>query len=155
MLCRRKNKNIDLSSGAFRSCGGNVCGGWRFFYSDCDPRDATCVGRTGAWLPVASVCSLGLYGPVKESTAYVPPEASSSSSSSDVVAYLMTEESDFLTTEGSKRIVAQGDLPVRALSEAPSSSEASSANFGTDSESKKNSLWGRLLGSFIYMRNRA
>jgi hypothetical protein len=151
MLCRRKNKNIDLSSGAFRSCGGSVCGGWRFFYSDCDPRDATCVGRTGAWLPVASVCSLDLYGPIKEPPAYVPPEASSSSSSSDVATYLMTEGSDFITTEGSERIVAQSDLPVGALSESPSSSEAS----GADSEPKKKSLWDRLLGSFLSMRNRA
>lgn len=102
MLCRRKNKTVELSDDKFKSCSGDLCGGWRFIYTNCDPRNFDCVGRSGAWLPVASVCSLGIYRPEAVLTA-VPLEGGSSSSSSSVEQSSSSSEEDdvgYLTTEG-------------------------------------------------------
>ena len=61
MLCNDGKNIVNLSDKKYRSCHLSKCGGWRFVYSGCSTKKFGCVGTSGAWLPVASVCNSGLY----------------------------------------------------------------------------------------------
>ena len=79
MNCGRgKGPRVDLSSGVNRSCFGGVCGGWKWVGAGCYPRNVTCHGISGAWLPAAEVCRLGLYAGASSKKSAVRSSSSSS-----------------------------------------------------------------------------
>jgi hypothetical protein len=83
MYCERDGRRLDLSGVAHRSCGSGLCGGWRYFGRGGSSGESRSAGVTGAWLPVISVCGLGLYAdPAPGRASPQPPVYSSSSSSS-------------------------------------------------------------------------
>lgn len=126
--CRSDDeKRINLSDDAYKSCTADgVCGGWKFVYSGCLATDSECSGRSGAWLPVTSVCIQGLYAqiapmapdgssssssssssgssPFSSSSSSSSSEIQTSSSSSEIGVFLLTELGDFITTEDGDKI---------------------------------------------------
>lgn len=82
MFCKQGNNRIlNLSQGSSKSCSGKVCGGWKFVHNGCINEHAYCSGRSGAWLPVVTVCQ-SLQARVIIATREISNQPSSSSSSS-------------------------------------------------------------------------
>jgi hypothetical protein len=66
--CRKPNGVlVNLDSVGYRRCSGaklsgaSICGGWRYFLSNCPKTNTLCSATSGAWVAAITVCNQQLF----------------------------------------------------------------------------------------------